>query len=146
MLPLVQLDLIWIDRLPRSENTLTHDADCIRTMIESLLRPRRKRGRVDRSPFSSPFDTTSRRVTDDAPQRVARSTDEEEANNHNNEQEPLVDRHHESEYSVEDEDEDREPLLPIFSCAHLGQCLNVMKLCSANSSTDTEQMSCHCTV
>lgn len=69
-------------------------------MLSTLLRPRKKR--VDRSPFSSPFNSSP----------LAARNDYDQIDDHGNG----------DDYDEDDggEDDVGAPLLPIFSAAHLG--------------------------
>ena len=73
-------------------------------MLSTLLRPRNRRRR-DKSPYSSPFNSSP----------LAARNDYQEINNN---------EENEDDYDEDegDEDDDGTPLLPIFSSAHLGEC------------------------
>ncbi|PNS18344.1 Calcium channel YVC1 [Sphaceloma murrayae] len=82
-------------------------------MLSSLLRPRRPRRRVDRSPFSSPFTGSPQDTRHEPPTRGRPE--------HTSEDEPDDNVDYEDDYEeIDDEDEESErALLPIFSAAHL---------------------------
>lgn len=99
-------------------------------MLSSLLRPRKGRRRVDRSPFSSsPFTASPEDVRATAPHRGRlrpQDPDSDGDADHNHEdndsgQAEDAGNIYEDEDEDEDdeEDEEDEPLLPIFSAAHL---------------------------
>ncbi|KAF4549071.1 putative ion transport protein [Elsinoe fawcettii] len=85
-------------------------------MLSSLLRPRRPRRRVDRSPFSSPFTASPEQVRHGEQERGRpEHTDEDEDGDQ-------AEEYDEDDHTYEELDEgseDSQPLLPIFSAAHL---------------------------
>ena len=78
-------------------------------MLSSLLRPRQGRRRVDRSSFVSPFTSPAYQNQGDTEEDI----DQQERGR------GAYNRGEESD-GEGGEDEDNEPLLPIFSAAHLG--------------------------
>lgn len=81
-------------------------------MLSSLLRPRNKRRRSDRSPYSTPFNSSPLAVRAG---NVDENENEEDENDEEND-----DYDEERSYNEDDEDDVDTPLLPIFSAAHLG--------------------------
>ncbi|KAF2227098.1 hypothetical protein BDZ85DRAFT_58434 [Elsinoe ampelina] len=84
-------------------------------MLSSLLRPRRPRRRVDRSPFSSPFTGSPENTRHGQPDRGRPvHTDEDE-----DDQQEEYDEDDQTYEELDEGSEDSQPLLPIFSAAHL---------------------------
>jgi len=80
-------------------------------MLSSLLRPRKGRRRIDRSPYASPF--TSPAINN-----------QEETDEDPDEQDHGDGEYDDQSYS-EDQDDEDEPLLPLFSAALLGTTTNL---------------------
>lgn len=106
-------------------------------MFASLLRPKKRRGPIDQSPFSSPFNNIHNPPWDRSAaqhgfrhaRRVSDSSD-----GHTPERQEA---HEDMEEDWVEEDEDEEdgdalestPLLPIFSTSHLGMALPPIAYC-----------------
>jgi hypothetical protein len=89
-------------------------------MLSTLLRPKKRR--TDKSPYSSPFESSPLAVRNDYDQR----NDNEDAD----------------DYDEDDggEDDLDAPLLPIFSAAHLGVCYSIT--CTLTNADVEQQTNC----
>lgn len=87
-------------------------------MLSSLLRPRKGRRRIDKSP-SSPYSTSPGAVRN-------RNRNDDHDNEHDSDEDEEQDEYngadmgYHEEDEEEDDDEENTPLLPIFSAAILG--------------------------
>lgn len=88
----------------------------------SLLRPRNRRRRSDKSPYSTPYNSSPLAVR--RASGVDDESDENENENGNEDEEDNDDYDEERSYNEDDEDDVDTPLLPIFSAAHLGMDMN----------------------